>query len=43
MAADGEKSRGPRRFKSQPRDYPMERAPEPARVVSHASRHAKLR
>jgi hypothetical protein len=34
MAADREESRGPRRFKSQPRYYPMGRAPEPARRFS---------
>src|SRR5260370_35320960 len=42
MAADREKARQPRRFKSQPPAYPMERAPEPARVASHASTRAKL-
>ena len=34
MVADREGSRGPRRFKSQPRYYPMGRAPEPARRFS---------
>ena len=34
MAANRGESRGPRRFKSQPRCYPMRRMPEPARRFS---------